>query len=55
VVAAYPPLSSFLMVMFQGRLFVRLCEFNPDNPLASTAFVANSRFVPTNLPVGHQK
>jgi len=28
---------------------------NPDSPEASTAFLANSRFVPASLPVGRQK
>ena len=46
VVAEFPPLSSFGMVMFQGRLFVRLCGLNPDSSGASTAFGANSSFVP---------
>jgi len=27
---------------------------DPDSPAANTAFVANSRFVPASLPVGHQ-
>ena len=44
--AEFPPLSSFGMVMFQGRPFARLSALNPDSPAASTAFVANSRFVP---------
>jgi len=43
---------SFVMVMFQRRPFARLCGLNPDSPTASTAFVANSCFVPANLPVG---
>jgi len=42
-VAGFTPLPSFAMVMFQGRLFARLCGLNPDRPGASTAFVANSR------------
>jgi len=33
-------LSSFIMVMFQGRLITRLCALNPDSPRASTAFIA---------------
>ena len=53
--AGFPPLSSFVMVMFQGRLFARLCGLNPDSPGANTAFLANSRFVPASLPVGRQK
>ena len=44
--AGFPALPLFVMVMFQGRLFARLCGLNPDNRRASTAFVANSRFVP---------
>ena len=44
--AEFPPLSSFVMVMFQGRIFSRLCGLNPDSPGVSTAFLANSRFVP---------
>jgi len=55
VVAEFPPLSPLIMVMFQGRLFAHLCELNPDSPTASTAFVANSRFVPASLHVGRQK
>jgi len=55
VVAECLPLSSLIMIMFQGRLFAYLCGLNPDNSAASTAFVVNSRFVPTTLPVGRQK
>ena len=55
LVAGFPPVSSFDMVMFQGRLFARLCGLNPESPGASTAFVANSRFVPASRPVGRQK
>jgi len=43
------------MIMFQERLFARLRVLNPDSPAASTAFVANSRFVPATLPLGRQK
>jgi len=43
------------MFMFQGRLFSRLCALNLGRPAGSTAFVANSRFVPATLPVGRQK
>jgi len=43
------------MVMFQGRLFARLCGLNPVSPGASTAFVADSPFVPASLSVGRQK
>jgi len=50
-----PPLSSFVMVMFQGRPFLRLCELNPDSPAATTVFVANSTFVAATLAVGRQK
>ena len=53
--AGFPPLSSFVMVMFQARLFARLCGLNPDSPVVSTAFIANSRFVLATLLVGHQK
>ena len=48
-------MSSFAVVMFQGRLFPRLCALNLDSPAASTAFVANSRFVAATLHVGRQK
>jgi len=41
VVAGFPSLSLFGMIMFQGRLFTHLCGLNPDSPGASTAFVAN--------------
>ena len=51
----FPPLSSFDVVMFQGRPFARLSALNSDSPAASTAFVANSLFVPATLPVGGQK
>jgi len=54
VVAGFPSLSSFVMVMFQGRPFPRLCALNPDGPAASAAFVANSHFVAATL-VGSQK
>jgi len=55
VAAGFPPLSSFVMVMFQGRPLARLCALNPDSPVASTTFVANSRFVAADLPIGRQK
>jgi len=48
------PLSPFVMVMFQGRLFTHLIGLNPDSTRASTAFLADSRFVPASLPVGRQ-
>jgi len=52
----FPPLLSFIVVLFQGSLFNRLFVLNPDSPGASTAFLlANSRFVPVSLPVGRQK
>jgi len=35
----FPPLSSFVMVMFQGRLFPPLRRLNPHSPGASTAFL----------------
>jgi len=44
--AGIPPLSRFVMVMFQGRPFEHLCALNHDSPAARIAFVANSRFVP---------
>ena len=50
--AGFPPSSSFVMVMFQGRLFTCLYGLNPDSPGASTGFQANFRFVPGSLPVG---
>jgi len=34
-------------------IFPSVCV-NPDSPVASTAFVANSRFVTATLPVGRQ-
>jgi len=55
VVAGFPPLSSFVKVMFQGRLFPHLCAFNPDGPAASTAFVVNSHFVVATPLVRRQK
>jgi len=57
VVAGFPPLSTFAMVMFQDRPFTHLCALNPDSPAASTAFVAISGFVATTLsvPVDQQK
>jgi len=55
MVAIFPPLSSFVMAMFQGRLLPRLCALNPDSPTASTAFVANSHFVVASPLVGRQK
>jgi len=36
-----PPLSSFVMVMIQGRLFSRLCVLNPDSAVASTALCSS--------------
>jgi len=53
-VVEFPPLSSFVVIMFQGRLFARVGGLKPDSPAASTAFVANSRFVPASFPVGRQ-
>jgi len=50
--AVFPPLSSFGMFIIQGRLFARLCVLNPDNPAASTTFVANSRIILATLLVG---
>jgi len=44
--------SSFIIVswiMFQGWPLACLCALNPDSPAASTAFPANSRFVPAML------
>jgi len=55
MVAGFPTLSSFVMIMFQVRPFLHLCALNPDSLTASTVFVANSRFVAATLPVGHQK
>ena len=55
MVAGFPPLSSFGMVMFQGRLFTGQYGLNPDGPWSSTAFVACSRFVTPSLPVGRKK
>ena len=39
MVAGFPPLPSFVMVMFQERLFTRLCGLNPDRPGASRVFL----------------
>jgi len=50
--------SSFIIVCYDcvsGQAVYRLRGLNPDSPGASTAFVANSRFVPATLPVGHQR
>jgi len=50
--------SSFIIVCYGyvwGRPLARLCALNPDSPTASTAFVANIRFVPACLLVGRQK
>jgi len=54
-VARFPALSLFVTVMSQGRLFAHLCSLKTYSPGASTASVANSRFVPAILPVGCQK
>jgi len=32
-----------------------MCALNSDSQVASTAFVANSRFGTASLPVGHPK
>jgi len=50
LLAGFLPLSPFVMVMFQGRPFARLCALIPNSLAASTAFVANSRFVPAIHP-----
>ena len=55
LVTGFPILSSFVVVMFQGRPFGRLRGLNIDSPAACTAFVANSRFLPPGLSVGRQK
>ena len=54
MVTEFPPLSSFVVLMFQRRLFVRVGGLKPGSPAASTAFAANSRFVPAGLLVGRQ-
>ena len=51
--AIFPPLSQFVMVMFEGRPLARLCAFS-DCPAASTVFVANFGFVPASHPIGRQ-
>jgi len=38
-----------------NKSVAHLCVLNPDGPVADTAFVANSHFVPDSLPVGRQK
>jgi len=38
-----------------GQEFWAPSALNPDSPAGSTAFVANSRFVPASRPVGHPK
>ena len=53
--AGFPPVSSFCYGCVSGEDIARLCTLDPDSPAASTAFVANSRFVPAGLPVGRQK
>ena len=50
LLAGFLPLSPFVMVMFQGRPFARLCALIPNSLAASTAFVANSCFVPAIHP-----
>jgi len=49
--------SSFIIVFYgyvsEEAIFPSVCV-NPDSPVASTAFAANSRFVAATLPVGHQ-
>ena len=50
-----PPFIIICYGYASGEAICRLCALNPDNPAASTAFVANSRFAPASLPVGHQK
>jgi len=42
------------MVMFQAGLFARLCGLNPDSPVASTALIADSRFVLATLLTNKQ-
>jgi len=55
MVTGFLPLSFFVMVMFQQRTFAHLSGLNPDSPGASTAFLANSRFLPASFPVGRLK
>jgi len=49
--------SSFSVVFYgyisEEAIFPSVCV-NPDSPVASTTFVANSRFVAATLPVGQQ-
>ena len=53
LVAGFPPLSSFFMVMFQG-ICLSVCV-KPESPAEDTAFVVNSHFVLASLPVGCQQ
>jgi len=48
-------IASMVMVMFEWRLFARLCGLNLNCPGASTPFVASSRVLLSSLPVGRQK
>jgi len=50
-VAGFPPLTLFVVVMFQGRLFARLYVLIPDGPAGSTTFAAKSRFVAASMPI----
>jgi len=44
VAAEFPPLSLFVMVMFQERLFPSLCALNPDSPAANAEHSVCSDF-----------
>jgi len=42
VVAGFPSLSSFVMVLFHRRPFAHLCALNPDSPGANTYVCSKS-------------
>jgi len=49
LVAEFLPLSSFIIVMLQGRLLACLCVLNPDNP-AANACVCSEFSLCSNYP-----
>jgi len=48
-------LSSFVIIMFQRRLFARLCALIIQTVQGQAQFPDNSRFVPASLPVDRLK
>jgi len=53
LVTEFPPLSQFVMIMFEERPLVHLCGLNPDSPAASPALYRILALL--HLSIGCQK